>query len=372
MALEGKGIYLWKIDKTEGGEPERIADLAREAGLTHVLIKIADGPYRYNYDWARKVDLVPPVVQALRSRNISPWGWHYVRGDDPAGEARIAVDQVRSLNLEGYVIDAEVHYKNKFSAADSFMRYLRKDLPTTTIALSSYRFPSYHRDLPWREFLSRCDLNMPQVYWQGASNPDVQLRRCMDEFRKMDPWRPILPTGAAYREHNWQPTNDQVVTFMEEARRLGLAGVNFWEWNAARSLGFWEVIGAYDWSKPKRARPRPPTSPRPVDFVERYIAALNSRKPDSVMQFYKEEAIHISPGRSIQGVGEIIGFYAQLFMVSLPSATFRLTGLSGTGSVRRFTWTATSPLGKVLDGKDFMGIFDGKIGFHRTSFTITQ
>ena len=30
-------------------------------------------------------DYVPPLVSALRERGISPWGWHYVRGDDPSG-----------------------------------------------------------------------------------------------------------------------------------------------------------------------------------------------------------------------------------------------------------------------------------------------
>jgi len=372
MALEGKGIFIWKIKNTENGDAEKIGDLAQQAGLTHVMIKIADGPYRYNYDWTKKADLVPPVVEALRARNISPWGWHYVRGDDPVGEARIAVNQVQSLGLDGYIIDAEAHYKNKFTAAKSFMGYLRKDLPDTTIALSSYRYPSFHRDLPWKQFLSQCDFNMPQVYWQGAKNPDLQLRRSLEEFRKMDPWRPVFPTGAAYREHNWQPTAEQLNIFMDEARRLGLPGINFWEWSAARSLGFWEPISEYAWSGQPHAKPKPPVAAKPKDFVEKFFDALNTRRPDSVMPFYKDEAIHVSPGSFVQGVGEIVGYYAKLFLLHMPNATFKLTGFTGSGSVRRFTWQATSAAGTIVDGNDFMGIFDGKIGFHKTSYTIKK
>ena len=67
MALQGKGFFIWKIKNCEGGDAALIAKKAKKAGLSHVLIKVANGIYSYNYDWARKIDLVPPVAEALRS-----------------------------------------------------------------------------------------------------------------------------------------------------------------------------------------------------------------------------------------------------------------------------------------------------------------
>ncbi len=67
MSLEGKGIFIWKIKDCEGGDPQAIAAHATEAGFTHILIKIADGAFTYNYDYDLNVDLVPPVIQALRN-----------------------------------------------------------------------------------------------------------------------------------------------------------------------------------------------------------------------------------------------------------------------------------------------------------------
>ena len=40
MALTGKGFMIWKIKDCEGGNADAIADVARRAGLSHVLIKV--------------------------------------------------------------------------------------------------------------------------------------------------------------------------------------------------------------------------------------------------------------------------------------------------------------------------------------------
>ena len=58
MALEGKGYFIWQIAKTEDGNPVTIANKAVEAGLSHVLIKIADGIHTYNVDLVTGQDLV--------------------------------------------------------------------------------------------------------------------------------------------------------------------------------------------------------------------------------------------------------------------------------------------------------------------------
>ena len=81
MTIRGKGYYLWKIPQVMGGDPRAIAEKAADAGLSHVLIKIADGfDWVYNYDKETETDLIPAVRDALRQVGISVWGWHYVRG----------------------------------------------------------------------------------------------------------------------------------------------------------------------------------------------------------------------------------------------------------------------------------------------------
>jgi hypothetical protein len=76
--LQGKGFFIWRIADCEKGDVNAIANLANQAGMSHVLVKVADGTQSYNVDLRTKVDLAPAVVQALRARGISVLGWHYI------------------------------------------------------------------------------------------------------------------------------------------------------------------------------------------------------------------------------------------------------------------------------------------------------
>lgn len=371
MALQGKGFFLWKIKDCEGGDANRIALEAKNAGLTHVLIKVANGIYSYNYDWNKKIDLVPPVAQALKSAGIQVWGWHYVYGDQPIPEARIAIRRVKELNLDGYVLDAESQYKQagKKTAARYFMSELKAGLgDSVPVALSSYRYPSLH-PIPWNEFLEKCDYNMPQVYWIQAHNPADQLARSLREFEsssiKYHP--PIVPIGAAFREHNWESSASEVVEFMDAARSMNLSGSNFWEWYACREVQspkheVWNAIASYDWD----------AGLPPQDITEQYIQALNTHDPEKVVDLYTNQAVHVTSARTIFGKPAIRAWYNTFFSQLLPNAVFKHTGFSGTGNSRHFTWTAQSSQNKVLNGNDTFGLADGKITYHYTFFNVTQ
>lgn len=361
--LTGKGFFIWKLINAENDDANAIATLAAQAKLTHVLIKIADGITSSNVDSTTGIDLIPPVAQALRSRQIQVWGWHYVYGDDPLGEANKAIERVQGLNLDGYVIDAEVEYKDpgKDNAARTFMTQLRASLPTFPVALSSYRFPSFHPDFPWAAFLEKCDYNMPQVYWLLNHNPGEQLIRSVREFQALVPFRPIIPVGAAFTQSSWAPTDSDEIEFLKTAQSLNLTAVNFYEWANCRTrlpADIWNTIASYSW-------------PVPVvqDIALQYVAALNTRDVNQVLNLYTFNAVHVNAARTIQGLDALRAWYNTFFNQVLPNATFTLTGYSGEGSSRHLNWTATSSAGRVLNGNDTLGLVNGKIAYHYTFFT---
>ena len=189
--------------------------------------------------------------QALRAKGIKVWGWHYVYGYNPTGEAQIAIKRVQELGIEGYAIDAEAEYKlaGRETAARTFMTELRKSLPNTPVALCSYRFPTLHPELPWKAFLEKCDYNMPQVYWQGAHNPGAQLQRCQREFQSMTPSLPIIPVGPVYKAGDWVATPADIVEFMDMARALNMSAVTYFEWYYGRTIltSLWNAISSYKW-----------------------------------------------------------------------------------------------------------------------------
>lgn len=363
MPLQGKGYFIWRIWACENGDVNAIANLAQQARFSHVLIKVADGTYSYNI--YNNVDLVPPLIQALRRKGIQCWGWHYLYGDSPLQEADKAIQRISQLGLDGYALDVEGEFEQsgKNVAARNFMNRLRSAYPKLPIALCSYRFPSLHPLVPWSTFLQQCDYNMPQVYWEQAHNPAEQLTRCVQEFQALTPVRPIIPVGSAYRSGSWSANSAEVLEFLLAAQSLNLNAANFWEWVNTRKYlpDVWNTIRDYDWA----------ATPPVGDISEQFIQALNSHDPDKVSVLYIPDAVHVNSSRTIQGLSAIHSWYDTLLNSMLPNATFIHTGYTSSATARWFTWRAISNKGNVENGSDTLGLYNGKIAYHYTSFTIT-
>lgn len=363
--LTGKGMFIWKILNCHNGSISEITRRAVQSNLSHVIIKIANGIYSYNFDWEKKIDLVPPLVSALKGEGIQVWGWHYLFGDQPWEEAAKAISRIRELGVDGYVLDAEGHYKGKHIAAVSFMDQLTAAIKDIPIALSSYRYPSYHPTVPWNQFLKKCDLNMPQIYWLFADNPGAQLEKSIADFMNLQYTPPILPTGAAFTEYGWTPSLEEINEFMTKAKELNLPGFNFWEWgNMHENLPeeYYRAIRDFDWA----------SGSSQADIAATYIAALNGHDINQLQGLYQEDAVHITSERTIQGWEAIKSWFAALFTEILPESAFSLAGFSGSGNTRQISWTASSSAGDVRNGSDTLGLRDGKIAYHFSNFSVIK
>lgn len=365
MALTGKGFFLWKIPSCEKGDPESIAQAAEDAGLSHVLIKIANSTKTYNYIEEDDKDLVPSVVVALRKRGIQSWGWQYVYGDLPVQEAKQAVNRVIGLGLDGFVVNAEIEYKEsrKEKAAVKYMEKIRASLPNLPIALSTFRYPTYHPSFPYEEFLTYCDYTMPQVYWMGGRNPGSQLHRSFKEYQAIVPSREMIPTGYAFAEHGFDPPSEvEVEEFMNTARMLKMPGINFWSWDYCRLKlpKIWQKISQFEW----------PFEVIHRNFGQKYIDLLNNHDPIKMTMLYDPMAAHVNSSRTVQGYSLIQEWYTQLFSKILPIAIFQLTGYSENDNTHHIHWSSFSSSGNVLNGNDTIILKDdGKIGYHFTYFS---
>jgi hypothetical protein len=356
--LTGKGFFIWQIRFCENGDPNAIANLANKAGLSHVVIKIADGPSAYNIDMNTGVDLVPSVVAALRANEIGVWGWHYVYGRDPVEEAKIAIRRVKEFSLDGYVIDVEAPYKrgDKHEAAQIFMDQVRSGLSNIPIALSSYRYPTYHYKIPWQVFLDKCDFNMPQFYWVGAHNPREQLARCVGEFQAIEPYRPIIPTGAAFVEHGWEPYVEDIIEVFNAVKDTQLNAINFWEWmNCRKNLpDIWDVINDYDWDDGYIG----------TDFTQRYLSLINGRKLEQIMELYGEDAYLVTGDTTMHDLKTVREWYEKYLKSLLPGTKLERTGYNCTGDYCYLDWVAKREESEVVRGKDIFRLKNDKIVYH--------
>ena len=253
MALDGKGMMILNIRNCEGGSPAQIVAVAKAAGLTNVIIKVADAANLHNVDHNTKVDLAPPLVAALKAAGLEVWGWHYIYGFNPADEANTAVRRVKDLDLSGYIVNAESEYKlpGRAQNAKTFMDILREGL-SIPIAFASYRFPSFHPQLPWNVFMESCYLAMPQVYWENADNPAAQLQRSVREYNAIHP-RPLGPTGPIFKSGAWSAKPEELISFMDTAKQLSCKSVNFSAWDHGRTVltPLWEAVSNYAWDLKK-------------------------------------------------------------------------------------------------------------------------
>jgi len=366
MALNGKGFYIWQIPNCENGDPAAILAEAQKANLSHALIKVADGINSYNYDSDNNIDLAARVVRKFKKNDIQAWGWQYIYGREPKNEANKAIQRINELALDGFVVNAEVEFKQSGmdTKARTYMSVLRSKIPQLPIALSTYRFPSYHPQFPYSDFLTYCDLNMPQVYWQGSHNPAAQLTKSVYEFQSISPFRPMIPTGSAYSYGSWQPTRDDIRNFLSTAKTMGLTAANFWSWDYSRKHlpHLWDEVSDFSWAS---GIPEP-------DIVEEYIYALNAHDPVALTVLYNSDGVHINADRSIQGHEKILAWYNTFLNQYFPNGEFKMTGYTGVGNSRHLTWEASSPNAEIREAKDTFGLRDGKIAYHYSYYKIDK
>lgn len=365
MTLKGKGYYIWRIPNCEGGNVTVMQQKAVEADLGHVLVKVADGERSYNIT-SGGLDMAAQVVQAMKQVGIQAWGWQYIYGESPISEARAAIQRIEELDLEGFVVNAEAEFKvsGKGRDATQYMSELRAAYPDLPVALSSYRFPSYHLQFPFEEFLKYCDINMPQVYWVGAHNPDSQLAKCVSEFQGINPFRPIIPTGSAYASGAWQPTGTDIISFLSAAKEIGFTGANFWSWDYCSNHlpHLWGKVQSFDWTSGNSGE----------DIVAQYMQALNAHDDEALAGMYTDDGVHITAASSIQGQSEIRSWYEAFLNQTFPNGAFSMVGFSSSGNIRRMTWQGISTNRTITSGRDTFGVRDGKIAYHYTYYDLNE
>lgn len=279
--MKGKGLYLWQVKLVLGGNPSAIAKRAKQMRLSHVIVKAADGTGRYNLRTPLMTDdIIGPLIAELAAVGIPTFGFHFIYGNQPEAEADRAIERINKYKFAGWVVNAEGHFEaaGKGVAATKYMARLRANTPTTLpIGLTTFRFHKNHEAFPWRQFFEWIDFHQPQVYWQAAHNPAVQLETSLAQYRALEKSygmspKPYYPIGAAYHEHGWQPTIPEIIQFDAKAKDLGLQSVSFWEWGHAVRYGFEETIANIRWPGDE-----PLTLEQRVQDLERRVGALEGK-----------------------------------------------------------------------------------------------
>lgn len=273
--LEGKGVFIWEVQRCDDGNAQRLASLARAAQISHVIFKLADGSYDFpvpSRDPGSANELLTDAaIRAFKAAGIAVWALTHVYGADPVMEAHRAASRVLRWRLDGLVVNPQIQYTGQHDRARQFMATLRDDLGADIpIAFSLFRNPDaidvpgapLDGRFPVDEFVAQADLLMPQVFWiaRDGGDPGATLRENYQQYRTRYPNMPYVPTGAAFGERygtlEWSATPAQIALFLNQVRALGIEAANFWSWQHARNdaqnplysgVQLWDAIADFPW-----------------------------------------------------------------------------------------------------------------------------
>lgn len=365
MDLKGKGFFLWNISQCEGGDPERIASIITSMGLSHLIVKVADGTQLYNMDKKTNQSPVSSIINTIKARNIAVWGCQSVYGLNPEAEVKLAIKCIKELSLEGFVVDAGEAFEQKGSSrkASIFMTRLKQALPGVPIALSSFRFPSMHPSFPWRPFLEKSDLIMPKVFWLDThGNVGKDLYRTIHEYQNILPDIPICPTGPLFKVWGWMPHYDEILEFLSTAEALGLKAINFFSLESACQpvmKNLKQLVFESKW----------PNLEAEKGIAERYVEALNLRKIDNLLVLYQDNASLTLRTGTIKGKRRLKKWHKDLFENRVTMDMFKLINSSEQEGIFTFTWTAEDGTSHLpLFAKNVVRLEAEKIISHTVEF----
>lgn len=242
-AFERKAIYSHVIGATLGGKVDSIARWLVENNFQAIWPKVADGPYVYRWRPYISVpiadNLTPGVVDIFHSYGLLVLGWGFLYGKDPRGEANIAVSQVKTLRLDGYILDAEGTFDAQPAAvanACTITRIIRDALPDLPLAYCGWpriwnpkNGGEWHPAAVARAFMVDCDVATPMTYWDGESPTWAAefLQQSYDQYRRFTD-KPFIPAGRAYIGDAGKATRENILAFQNRADKLELPGLSWW------------------------------------------------------------------------------------------------------------------------------------------------
>jgi len=228
-----QGMWIWYIDKSEGGAIGRIIARARRAGVGTVYVKAGDG----SDVWSQ---FTKYLVGRLHAGGLDVCAWQFVYGDNPLAEARVAAAAVQK-GADCFVIDAEGDYEGKYASADRYIRTLRARIGAGfPVSLAGFPYVDYHPSFPYSVFLGPggAQYNQPQMYWKAIGTTVRTVFEHTNLFNRVY-GAPIYPVGQTYEG----PGRRDLLRFRRFATSYGNLAPSWWSWQETDDSE-WAALGA--------------------------------------------------------------------------------------------------------------------------------
>jgi hypothetical protein len=227
------GMWIWYVDRSEGGSVGRIVARTRRAGIGTLYIKAGDG----GDTWSQ---FNKALVGALHRGGLDVCAWQFVYGDSPVAEARVGAAAVRR-GADCLAIDAEGSYEGRYAAADRYIRALRGRIGATfPLSLAAFPYVDYHPSFPYSVFFGPggATFNQPQMYWRAIGTSVRAVYEHTFLFNRL--WdHPLYPLGQTYGGAGRR----EILRFRRFAQSYGGQASSWWDWQETTTAG-WGALGA--------------------------------------------------------------------------------------------------------------------------------
>ena len=231
--FDRQGMWIWYVDRSEGGDVGRIVSRARRAGIGTVYVKSGDAGHYWSQFSAG-------LVRALHADGIDACAWQFVYGKRPLAEAKVGAAAVRR-GADCLAIDAEADYEGRYAAADRYVRALRPRIGADyPLSLAGFPYVDYHPAFPYSVFLGPegATFNQPQMYWKAIGTSVRAVYEHTYLFNRL--WgRPIYPIGQTYGGAGF----GQILSFRRFAASYGGLQPSWWDWQETSAAG-WRALGS--------------------------------------------------------------------------------------------------------------------------------
>jgi hypothetical protein len=283
LPVSGKGIWIWRLYDTNDdgiidyGNLNSVIEKLDSVGVDWVIIKFGDGidywptnPVRKLYQWLSGSGYkLSDIINGFHNAGIKVFGWHFVYGDDPIGEAAVANKILDIGGIDGLIVNAEEAYDaagpedSKASQAKQYMQAIRNKHPNSFIAYCSFNLiTNAHPWFPWLEFGKYCDANMPQCPWAVRNRtPEEELRRMKEDFDywhsiwiaggHADSVKPIIPVGQGGQyEIGRDIYAGEITSFCNKVQEYGYQGLSLYRYGIMDQASWDEYAACWRTSMP--------------------------------------------------------------------------------------------------------------------------
>jgi hypothetical protein len=246
----GKGMWIWQVRHTEGGDADAIVDRAKKTGLSHIYVRMGS-----SWDGFTAGPFLDELLPEAHAEGIRVYGWDFPRllsvpYDVARASAAATYRTPEGHGIDGFAADIETAAEGTNITALGAAEYgegLRQAVGTTLPLIAVVPRPSASRPYPYAAVVEEFDAIAPMVYWLNRE-PGADVAGAMRDLRGFE--KPVFPIGQAYDGEaeggrRGVPPRAELLRFVDVAAEYGAAGVSFWSWQAANQEA-WDAIAEAD------------------------------------------------------------------------------------------------------------------------------